>query len=84
MELADANGELQSTDTGGGSGMVRSGEPTRRLTMSVEEAAEALGISRALAYEAIQRGQLSFVRIGRRVLIPKAALERLLEAAGGV
>ena len=51
---------------------------TPRLTMSVEEAAEALGISRALAYEAIKRGEIPHIRIGKRILVPRAQLDRLL------
>jgi excisionase family DNA binding protein len=49
-----------------------------RLTLSVEEAAEARGISRALAYEAVQRGEIPSIRIGKRILIPKARLNDLL------
>lgn len=51
-----------------------------RLTMSVEQAAAALGISRALAYDAVARGEIPCIRIGRRILIPRAALDRLLTA----
>jgi excisionase family DNA binding protein len=50
-----------------------------RLTYTLNEAARRLGISRALAYEAANRGELPVCRIGRRVLIPRAALLRLLE-----
>jgi excisionase family DNA binding protein len=50
-----------------------------RLTYTLDEAARRLGISRALAYEAAQRGELPVCRIGRRVLVPRAALLRLLE-----
>lgn len=50
-----------------------------RLTYTLNEAARRLGISRALAYEAAHRGELPVCRIGRRVLIPRAALLRLLE-----
>jgi excisionase family DNA binding protein len=53
---------------------VRSG-----LTYTLNEAARRLGISRALAYEAAHRGELPVCRIGRRVLVPRAALLRLLE-----
>ncbi len=53
-----------------------------RLTMTVEEAAAALGISRAFAYEAVTRNEIPHVRIGRRILIPRAALERMLGDAG--
>ncbi len=51
---------------------------TPRLTLTVEEAAEALGISRALAYEAVKRGEIPRIRIGKRILVPKAQLDRLL------
>ena len=50
-----------------------------RQTVTVIEAAKILGISRTSAFEAIHRGQIPYVRIGRRILIPRAALERLLE-----
>jgi excisionase family DNA binding protein len=50
-----------------------------RLTWSITEAAQVLGISRASAYEAAHRGELPVCRIGRRVLVPRAALLRLLE-----
>jgi excisionase family DNA binding protein len=49
-----------------------------RLTYTLTEAAFRLGISRALAYEAAQRGELPVCRIGRRVLVPRLALLRLL------
>jgi excisionase family DNA binding protein len=50
-----------------------------RLTYTLNEAARRLGISRALAYEAANRGELPVCRIGRRMLVPRAALLRLLE-----
>ena len=49
-----------------------------RMTLTVTEAAELLGIGRSAAYEATRRGQIPTLRIGRRILIPWAALERLL------
>lgn len=55
--------------------------PSQRLTMNVEEAAVVLGISRASAYQAVTRGEIPCIRIGRRILVPKAALERMLEGA---
>jgi len=51
------------------------------LTMTVEEAAAALGISRNLAYEAARDGRIPAIRIGRRLLVPRRALERLLEVS---
>ena len=50
-----------------------------RLTYTLNEAARRLGISRALAYEAAHRGELPVCRIGRRMLVPRAALLGLLE-----
>jgi len=46
-----------------------------RLTYTVEEAAEMLGISRALAY---RRGVLPTVKIAGRRLVPKVALDKML------
>jgi excisionase family DNA binding protein len=53
-----------------------------RLTYTLTEAASRLGISRALAYEAAHRGELPVCRIGRRVLVPRVALLRLLGQDG--
>lgn len=50
-----------------------------RLTVTVEEAARLLGVSRAFAYELVARKELPSVRLGRRVIIPRRALERLLD-----
>jgi excisionase family DNA binding protein len=51
-----------------------------RETLTVEETADRLGISRTLAYKAAQRGELPIIRIGRRLLVLKAELERMLMA----
>jgi excisionase family DNA binding protein len=49
-----------------------------RLTMTVNEAAQALGISRTLAYEMVRSGELPSLRLGRRVVVPVRTLERML------
>jgi single-strand DNA-binding protein len=49
-----------------------------RLTYSVDEAASLLGISRAKAYECVRTGQLRAVQLGRRFVVPAAALDGLL------
>lgn len=51
-----------------------------KLTVTVEEAAKILGIGRGLAYEAIRTGQIRSVRIGRRILVPLAPLQKMLNA----
>jgi excisionase family DNA binding protein len=53
-------------------------DTSRRLTLSVTEAAELLGISRALAYELVARGELPSLQFGRRLVVPWRAIERLL------
>ncbi len=62
-----------------------SASPTNadRLTVSVEEAAAMLGISRAHAYELVRRGELPRLQLGRRVVVPRRALEDLVSSAGG-
>ena len=52
------------------------------LTISVEDAARLLGISRGLAYEAARRGDLPVIRLGRRMLVPRARLLELVGASG--
>ena len=52
---------------------------SHRLTFSVEETAAILGISRGLAYQMIHEGGIPAVRFGRRLLVPKRALENLLD-----
>lgn len=69
-------GVLRTEDLSGGSFM----EP-ERMTLSVEEAAAALGISRALAYELVRRGELPRLRLGRRIVVPRRALEDLVASA---
>lgn len=52
-----------------------------RLTLSIEEAASLLGISRALAYDLVRRGELPRLRLGRRVVVPRKALENFIEGS---
>ncbi len=54
-----------------------------KLTLSILEAGKALGIGRSAAYEAARTGQIPTIRIGKRLLVPIVALERLLGGAGG-
>jgi excisionase family DNA binding protein len=52
-----------------------------KLTVTVAEAARLLGISRMSAYSAVRDGLVPSLRIGRRVLVPRIGLERLLSQA---
>jgi excisionase family DNA binding protein len=51
-----------------------------RATYTIDEAARILGVGRNLVYRSAESGELARVaiRIGRRVLIPRDALHRLL------
>jgi excisionase family DNA binding protein len=51
------------------------------LTVSVEEAARMLGISRGAAYTHARDGSIPTIRLGKRLLVPKAALDKLLTVA---
>jgi excisionase family DNA binding protein len=51
------------------------------LTVSVEEAARMLGISRGAAYTHARDGSLPTIRLGNRLLVPRAALDKLLMTA---
>lgn len=57
---------------------LRSATPARGSVLTVEEAAKVLRISRASAYSAVRDRSLPTVKIGRRYLVPRVALERLL------
>lgn len=52
-----------------------------RLTVSVTEAAEMLGISKSSAYDYVRPGELPAIRMGRRLLVPTKALQSLLDQA---
>ena len=49
------------------------------LTMSVREAARLLGIGRDSAYSLVRQGVIPVIRVGRRLLVPRAALVRWVE-----
>ena len=53
-----------------------------KLVYTVEEAGALLGLGRSGTYEAVRRGDIPTIRIGRRLLIPRVALDRLLSEAG--
>jgi excisionase family DNA binding protein len=53
-----------------------------KLTLTVEEAGKLLGISRGTAYQAASDGTIPTIRLARRLVVPRAALMRMLETAG--
>jgi excisionase family DNA binding protein len=57
---------------------------SERLTIGLVEASEALGISHWTLRRYIREGKIRPVRIGRRVLLQPAELEKLVNQAEGV
>jgi excisionase family DNA binding protein len=62
----------------GVSGLPRTADLENRLCIKVTEAAKMLGISRNFAYELVKQHKLPVVKFGKRLLIPRAALEKML------
>jgi len=54
-----------------------------KTTLTIEEMSLTLGIGRNSAYEAVKRGDIPSIRIGRRILIPTKALDNLLASNVG-
>jgi excisionase family DNA binding protein len=52
--------------------------PDERPTLSVSETGKILGLSRQSAYNAATAGEIPTIRLGRRLVVPTAALRRLL------
>ena len=53
-------------------------EPQKKLAYSLKKAAEALALSTNSIIKLIKSGRIRAVRIGRRVIVPRAALEEFL------
>lgn len=51
------------------------------VSVSIPDASKLTGLSRSRLYELIGDGTLQTKKIGKRRLVPYAALERLIEAA---
>jgi excisionase family DNA binding protein len=54
----------------------------RSPTMSVDDAADLLQIGRNLCYAAANTGQIPAIRIGKRLLVLRIPLERMLRGEG--
>ena len=57
----------------------RDGDGDPRLTYTVQETARLLGVSSDLVYHLCERGELAFIRTGRRKLVLAESLSRWLE-----
>jgi excisionase family DNA binding protein len=54
-------------------------ETQERLTVSVPEAAQMLGISERHGYDMVREGQLPALRLGNRIVVPVQQLQKMLE-----
>jgi len=50
----------------------------QKLTLTIEETSKLLGIGRNLCYDRVKTGEIPVLKIGRRLLVPRSALEKLL------
>ena len=50
-----------------------------KLVYSPKEVGELLGLGRSSTYEALAEGRIPSIRVGRKLLIPKAGLIKLLQ-----
>ena len=62
--------------------MATNTDETERLVYTVPEAGALLNLGRSASYEAVRRKEIPVLVLGRRLVVPKAALMRLLEGAG--
>lgn len=54
-----------------------------KKAFSIREAAESTGISKAMLYLLVARGELRTVRVGRKVLVTGRELDRFLRSDHG-
>jgi excisionase family DNA binding protein len=50
-------------------------------TKTIDEAAKELGIGRNQTYAAARRGEIPTIRIGKRILVLREPLKRMLEGS---
>ena len=68
----------KANSAGGGSGLPRHAAIDKRLCITVPEAAAMLGLSRNFTYELVKRKVIPVIKFGKRLLIPRYALEKML------
>ena len=74
--------QMANRSGGGRRGLSSYATIDRRLCVTVPEAAEMLRISRNFAYQLVREGKLPSIRFGKRILIPIAALTKMVEEGG--
>jgi excisionase family DNA binding protein len=64
-----------------GTGQSEPHQAAERLAYSVNEAASLTGLSRDLLYDEMRRGNLTYIKVGRRRLITRQHLQQFLGMA---
>ena len=59
-------------------------ENNERLTYTINQTSKILGLSRNATYLACLRGDIPCLRIGKRLIVPKVQLQKLLEGNGEI
>jgi len=57
-------------------------ETKESLVFSVPEAGRLLGLSRGTSYMLANQGVIPTLRLGKRLVVPRVALEKMLDGAG--
>lgn len=59
-------------------------DPERRTLNLWPDTGRILGLSRGATFQAAKKGQIPVIKIGKRLLVSKALLERLLDGGGSL
>ena len=54
---------------------------TEKVVLTVAETARILRLSRNATYQGVFTGEIPHIKVGKRILIPRAALEKMLSEA---
>jgi excisionase family DNA binding protein len=71
----------ETANAAAGNGQHEADPPSERLAYSVDEAARLTGLSRDLLYDEMRRGNLIYIKVGRRRLITRHHLHQFLGVA---
>lgn len=55
---------------------------SEKMILTVKETAQILGLSRNSVYQGVLTGQIPCLKVGKRILVPRKALEELLASVG--
>ena len=55
---------------------------SERLTYNVVEASRILGLSKNATYQGVLRNEIPHIKVGKRILIPRIAILKMMSEAG--